>query len=53
VISAGIFGINAAPFISRLLPLFPPVVTGAIILVIGTWLIRVGAARVQDELPSF
>src|ERR1700716_3322119 len=27
VIAAGIFGILAAPFISRLLPLFPPVVT--------------------------
>ena len=35
VIAAGIFGIVAAPFISRLLPLFPPVVTGTIILVIG------------------
>jgi xanthine/uracil permease len=42
VISAGIFGILAAPFISRLLPLFPPVVTGTIILVIGISLMRVG-----------
>src|SRR5260370_24310818 len=42
VISAGIFGILAAPFISRLLPLFPPVVTGTIILVIGISLIRRG-----------
>ncbi|CAN7759703.1 hypothetical protein LJR220_002645 [Bradyrhizobium sp. LjRoot220] len=33
VIAAGIFGILAAPFISRLLPLFPPVVTGTIGLV--------------------
>src|SRR5882672_476367 len=33
VIEAGIFAILAAPFISRLLPLFPPVVTGTIILV--------------------
>ena len=33
VIAAGIFGILAAPFISRLLPLFPPVVTGTIILI--------------------
>src|SRR5882757_2024323 len=31
VIAAGIFGIVAAPFISRLLPLFPPVVAGAIL----------------------
>jgi uric acid transporter len=42
VIAAGIFGIIAAPFISRLLPLFPPVVTGTIILVIGISLMRVG-----------
>ena len=42
VITAGIFGIIAAPFISRLLPLFPPVVTGSIILVIGISLMRVG-----------
>src|SRR6202021_1334653 len=41
VIAAGIFGIIAAPFISRLLPLFPPVVTGTIILVIGISLMRV------------
>jgi uric acid transporter len=42
VIAAGIFGIIVAPFISRLLPLFPPVVTGTIILVIGISLMRVG-----------
>jgi len=42
VIAAGIFGIVAAPFISQLLPLFPPVVTGTIILVIGVSLMRVG-----------
>ncbi len=42
VIGAGIFGILIAPFISRLLPLFPPVVTGTIIAVIGISLMRVG-----------
>ncbi|OQP85994.1 purine permease [Rhizobium rhizosphaerae] len=42
VIVAGLFGIIIAPFISRLLPLFPPVVTGTIILVIGISLMRVG-----------
>ena len=42
VIAAGIFGIVVAPFISRLLPLFPPVVTGTIIAVIGISLMRVG-----------
>jgi xanthine/uracil permease len=30
-----LFAFLAAPFISRLLPLFPPVVTGTVILVIG------------------
>ncbi|TCQ12079.1 NCS2 family nucleobase:cation symporter-2 [Rhizobium sp. PP-F2F-G36] len=42
VIVAGLFGLLVAPFISRLLPLFPPVVTGTIILVIGLSLMRVG-----------
>ena len=42
VIGAGLFGIIIAPFISRLLPLFPPVVTGTIILIIGVSLMRVG-----------
>jgi len=54
VIAAGIFGIIAAPFISRLLPLFPPVVTGTIILVIGVSLMRVGinwAGGGQPTLP--
>jgi uric acid transporter len=54
VIAAGIFGIIAAPFISRLLPLFPPVVTGTIILVIGISLMRVGinwAGGGQPTLP--
>ena len=36
-------GIFAATFISRLLPMFPPVVTGVIISVIGLSLLRVAA----------
>src|SRR4030081_3129862 len=52
VIAAGIFGIVAAPFISRLLPLFPPVVTGTIILVIGISLMRVGINRAGGRLPT-
>lgn len=40
-IGAGIFGILVAPFISRLLPLFPHVVTGTVIAVIGISLMRV------------
>ncbi len=43
VIISGIFAIFAAPFISRMLPLFPPVVTGVIISIIGLSLIRVAA----------
>jgi NCS2 family nucleobase:cation symporter-2 len=42
VIAAGVFGILVAPLISRMLPLFPPVVTGSIITVIGISLMRVG-----------
>lgn len=42
VIVAGVFGLLVAPLIGRLLPLFPPVVTGTIILVIGVSLMKVG-----------
>ena len=42
VIASGLFGVLIAPFVSRLLPLFPPVVTGTIITVIGITLMRVG-----------
>jgi uric acid transporter len=52
VIVAGIFGIIVAPFISRLLPLFPPVVTGTIIMVIGISLMRVGINWAGGGLPT-
>src|SRR5215468_2948210 len=52
VIAAGIFAIVAARFISRLLPLFPPVVTGTIILVIGISLMRVGINWAGGGLPT-
>jgi NCS2 family nucleobase:cation symporter-2 len=52
VIAAGIFGIIVAPFISRLLPLFPPVVTGTIIMVIGISLMRVGINWAGGGLPT-
>ncbi len=42
VIVAGIFGMLVAPFVSRMLPFFPSVVTGSIITVIGITLMRVG-----------
>jgi xanthine permease len=52
VIAAGVFGIVVAPFVSRLLPLFPPVVTGTIILVIGISLMRVGINWAGGGLPT-
>ena len=52
VIAAGVFGIVAAPFISRLLPLFPPVVTGTIIMIIGISLMRVGINWAGGGLPT-
>lgn len=52
VIAAGLFGIVAAPFVSRLLPLFPPVVTGTIILVIGVSLMRVAINWAAGGQPT-
>ena len=52
VIAAGVFGILVAPFVSRLLPLFPPVVTGTIIMVIGISLMRVGINWAGGGLPT-
>lgn len=51
VIAAGVFSILVAPFISRMLPLFPPVVTGTIILIIGISLMRVGINWAGGGLP--
>ena len=53
VIGAGIFGVLVAPFVSRLLPMFPPVVTGTIILVIGVSLMRVGINWAGGGLQTF
>ncbi len=52
VISAGIFAVIVAPFMGRLLPLFPPVVTGTIIMVIGISLMRVGINWAGGGLPT-
>src|SRR6516165_569313 len=52
VMSAGIFAVIVAPFVSRLLPLFPPVVTGTIIMVIGISLMRVGINWAGGGLPT-
>ena len=42
VIAAGVFTIAVAPFASRLVRYFPPLVTGTIIAVIGITLLRIG-----------
>ncbi|MFT3759035.1 nucleobase:cation symporter-2 family protein [Thauera sp.] len=42
IIGAGLIAIVIAPFMSRLLRFFPPVVTGTIIAIIGISLMRVG-----------
>ena len=58
-IAAGLFGILFAPLVSRSLPLFPPVVTGSIIAVIGISLMPVainwsagGQARIRDVVSG-
>lgn len=56
VIVAGVFGLLAAPVISRIARLFPAIVTGTIILVIGMSLMRVGiewAAGGRPGTPDF
>ena len=52
VIAAGVFGILVAPFVSRMLPAFPPPVTGTVILVIGVSLMRIGINWAGGGLPT-
>ncbi len=56
-IVAGLFTILVAPFFGRMMPLFPPVVTGSVILMIGISLMRVGinwaAGAAADTLPGY
>jgi xanthine permease len=52
VIAAGVFAVIVAPFMGRLLPLFPPVVTGTIIIVIGVSLMRIGINWAGGGLPT-
>jgi uric acid transporter len=57
IIVAGIFATLAAPLMSKLLPLFPPIVTGSIILMIGISLMRIGvnwaAGAAAPTLPGY
>src|ERR1700684_2815875 len=52
VIAAGIFAVVVAPFMGQRLRLFPPVVTGTVILVIGISLMRVGINWAGGGLPT-
>lgn len=56
-IVSGVMTMLIAPFFSRLMPLFPPVVTGTVILMIGISLTRVGvnwaAGAPSDTMPSY
>ncbi|MBK8439566.1 MAG: purine permease [Rhodobacter sp.] len=42
IMAAGVISLIMAPFVSRMIRFFPPVVTGTIILVIGVSLMRIG-----------
>lgn len=56
VIACGVFGVLIAPVIGRLAKLFPPVVTGTVILVIGISLMNIGvnwAAGGQPSAPDY
>jgi NCS2 family nucleobase:cation symporter-2 len=57
IIAAGIFGLIVAPFVSRILRFFPPVVTGTIIAVIGISLMRIGvnwaAGAPSPTMPGY
>ncbi|MET3134377.1 xanthine permease [Oxalobacteraceae bacterium GrIS 1.11] len=52
VIGAGLVAIVIAPLMSRILALFPPVVTGSIIVVIGVSLMPVGINWVMGGPPG-
>lgn len=52
VIAAGLFTVLAAPFFSRLLRFFPPVVTGTVITVIGVSLMPVAIRWAGGGVPT-
>jgi NCS2 family nucleobase:cation symporter-2 len=56
VIASGVFGLVVGPLMGRLARLFPPVVTGTVILVIGISLMNIGvnwAAGGQPSQPDY
>ena len=52
IIGAGVLSMLIAPLIGRLLRFFPPVVTGTIIVVVGSSLMRVAIAWAMGGPPS-
>ncbi|MGT2494854.1 solute carrier family 23 protein [Cupriavidus basilensis] len=52
MIAAGVFGILVAPLMGRMLGLFPPVVTGTVITLIGVSLMRVGINWAAGGQPT-
>ena len=52
VIAAGVVGLLIAPFFSRIVRFFPPVVTGVIITVIGLSLMPVAAGWIIGNVPT-
>lgn len=52
VIVAGLFLFFIAPYFSRLIRFFPPVVTGTVILIIGVGLLPVAAADAVGQVPA-
>ena len=52
MIVAGVVTFFAAPYFSRLLRLFPPVVTGTVITVIGITLLPVAAQQAGGGNPA-
>lgn len=52
VIAAGVFGILVAPLMGRMLGLFPPVVTGTVITLIGVSLMHVGINWAAGGQPT-
>ena len=52
IIAAGLFTFLVAPYFSRLIKLFPPVVTGTIIMMIGITLLPVAVRWVGGGNPS-
>lgn len=53
IIVSGVFGILVAPLMSRLIRLFPPVVNGAIICLVGLSLLKVGINWSAGGEPTF